>query len=203
MRKYLNLEGKPYKNCLSCQHRTEKQCGPRTSSMTLPEWCEYMRAMKEANHLTNQEIEKRSGVSVKTIEKIMALSCDQDIMRDTARRIEEAIMGSASQFPCYTEFASSAPEVSEKLSKALIDLERALNDNEDYRNAMNNVQAIHADELQATRDEANAKIAYLRTQLERAQRDNDNLWAEINRKSKIVDMFLEKQNVVLLGSKQE
>lgn len=193
MRKYIDLEGKPYKNCLSCQHRTEKQCGPRTSSMTLLEWCEYMRTMKEANHLTNQEIEKRSGVSVKTIEKIMALNCDQDIMRDTARRIEEAIMGSSAQFPCYLEFASSAPEASEKLSNALLDLERALNDNEDYRNAMNNVQATHAIELQAIRDECDAKIAYLRAQLEREQRDNDNLWSEVNRKSKIIDMFVEMQ----------
>lgn len=191
MRKYIDLEGKPYKNCLTCKHRTEKQCGPRTSSMPLLAWCEYMRAMKEANHLTNQEIEKRSGVSVKTIEKIMALSCDQDIMRDTARRIEEAIMGSSIQFPCYMEFASSVPEASEKLNKALIDLERALNDNEDYRNAMNNVQVTHAAELQAIRDEYNTKIAQLRTQLERAQRDNDNLWVEVNRKAKIIDMFVE------------
>lgn len=197
MKKFLNLEGKPYTKCLNCPHRTEKQCGPRTSSMSLLAWCEYMRAMKEANHLTNLEIEKRSGVSVKTIEKLMALNCDQDIMRDTARRIEEAIMGSTEQFPCYLEFASSAPEASEKLSKALIDLERALNDNEDYRNAMNNVQAMHAVELQAIRDECNTKIAYLRAQLEREQRDNDNLWAEINRKSKIIDMLLEKQNALL------
>lgn len=197
MKKFLNLEGKPYTKCLNCQQRTEKQCGPRTSSMPLLAWCEYMRAMKEANHLTNLEIEKRSGVSIKTIEKLMALNCDQDIMRDTARRIEEAIMGSPAQFPCYLEFASNAPEASEKLSKALIDLERALNDNEDYRNAMNNVQAMHAVELQAIRDECDAKIAYLRAQLEREQRDNDNLWAEINRKSKMIDMLLEKQNALL------
>lgn len=195
MRKYIDLEGKPYKNCLNCQHRTEKQCGPRTSSMSLLEWCEYMRAMKEANHLTNLEIEKRSGVSVKTIEKIMALNCDQDIMRDTARRIEEAIMGSSTQFPCYLEFAGSAPEASEKLNKALLDLERALNDNEDYRKAMNNVQATHAVEVQAIRDESDAKIAYLRNQLDRAQKDNDNLWAEINRKSRIIDLLMETQQI--------
>lgn len=193
MRKHIDIEGKPYRNCLSCQHRTEKQCGPRTSSMPLLAWCEYMRVMKEANHLTNLEIEQRSGISLKTIEKIMALNCDQDIMRDTARRIEDAILGPATQFPCYMEFANSAPEASEKLNKALIDLERALNDNEDYRNAMNNVQATHAVELQAVRDEDNAKIADLRAQLEREQRDNDNLWAEIGRKSKIIDMFMEMQ----------
>lgn len=195
MKRTLNLADKPYNKCLTCQYRTEKQCGPRTSSMPLLNWCEYMRALKEANKLTNAEIEKRSGVSVKTIEKIMALNCDQDIMRDTARRIEEAIMGASDQFPCYLDFGM--PEASEKLNAALIDLERALNDNEDYRKAMDNVQITHIAELQAVRDEDNSKIADLRSQLDRAQRENDYLWAEINRKAKIIDMFLERQGVVL------
>lgn len=194
MRKTLNLADKPYYKCLTCLYRTEKQCGPRTSSMTLLNWCEYMRALKEANKLTNIFVSEKSGVSIKTIEKIMALNCDQDIMRDTARRIEEAIMGGASdQFFCYLDFEQGVPEASEKLNTALLDLERALHDNEDYRNAMDNVQITHAAELQAVRDEDNAKIADLRSQLERLQRDNDNLWAEVNRKSKIIDMFLANQ----------
>lgn len=193
MRKHVDIEGKPYKNCLSCQYRTEKQCGPRTASMSLMEWCEYMRAMKEATHLTNLEIEKRSGVSLKTIEKIMALNCDQDIMRDTARRIEQAILGTSIQFPCYMEFANTAPEAGEKLNKALLDLERALNDNEGYRDAMNNVQITHALELQAVRDEDNAKLAELRAQLDRERRDNDNLWAEISQKTKLINMFMDMQ----------
>lgn len=195
MKRTFNPADKPYHKCLTCQYRTEKQCGPRTSSMSLLSWCEYMRALKEANKLTNAEIEKRSGVSVKTIEKIMALNCDQDIMRDTARRIEEAILGASDQFPCYLDF--SVPEAGEKLNAALTDLERALHDNEDYRNAIVNVQITHATELQAVRDEDNAKIADLRSQIDRAQRENDYLWAEINRKSKIIDMFLEKQGVIL------
>lgn len=194
MKRTYNLAEKPYNKCLTCPHRTEKQCGPRTSLLSLLDWCILMRALKEANKLTNAEIEKRSGVSVKTIEKIMALNCDQDIMRDTAKRIEEAIMGPSDHFPCYLDFEQGVPEASEKLNTALLDLERALNDNEDYRKAMDNVQITHAAELQAVRDEDNAKIADLRSQLERAYRENDNLWAEVNRKSKIIDMLLEKQN---------
>lgn len=194
MKRTFNPADKPYHKCLNCQHRAENRCNPRTSQLSLLDWCILMRALKEGDKLTNAEIEKRSGVSVKTIEKIMALNCDQDIMRDTARRIEEAIMGAADQFPCYLDFG--VPEAGEKLNAALIDLERALHDNEDYRNAMDNVQITHAAELQAVRDEDNARIADLRNQLDRVQRENDNLWAEINRKSKIIDMFLEKQDVI-------
>lgn len=197
MRKTLNLADKPYYKCLTCLYRTEKQCGPRTSSMPLLDWCEYIRAMKEANKLTNIYVSEQSGVSIKTIERIMALNCDQDIMRDTARRIEDVVIGHAVQFPCYLDFEQGVPEASEKLNTALLDLERALHDNEDYRNAMDNVQITHAAELQAVRDEDNAKISDLRSQLERLQRDNDNLWAEVNRKSKIIDMFLEAQKSAL------
>lgn len=189
---------KPYNKCLECQHRKEGRCdGPRTSAMPLARWCEFMRSLKEANKLTNMEIADRSGVSVKTIERIMAQNCDQDIMRDTARRIEDAIIGSSNQYPCYLAFEEAVPHSDGKLNEALRELERVLDDNEDYRKALDGIHASYKEEMQIIRDEAQRKIEYLRTQIDRLQRDNDNLWAENNRKSKVVDMFLEKQNVML------
>ena len=67
-------------------------------------WCEYMRDIKEAFHLTNTYIAIESDVSVKTVEKIMALNYDQDIMRATSRRIELAVIGSATKRPCYLDY---------------------------------------------------------------------------------------------------
>ena len=96
-----DISSKPYNKCLKCCHRHVSCNGPRTSSMPLHDWCEYMRDMKEANGLTNAEISESTGISVKTIEKLLALSYEQDIMRETARKIEEAIIGSASQATCY------------------------------------------------------------------------------------------------------
>lgn len=198
MRKRIDPADKPYNRCLNCQHRTEKRCdGPRTSAMPLERWCEFMRLLKEANRLTNQEIADRSGVSIKTIERIMAINCDQDIMRDTARRIEDAIIGSSNQYPCYLAFEETVPESNEKLNDALRELERVLDDNEDYRKALDNIHDSYKAEMQTIRDEAQAKITYLREHIDRLQRDNDNLWMENNRKSKIVDMFLEKQDLIL------
>jgi hypothetical protein len=97
---------------------------------------------------------------------------------------------------CYLEIANSVPEASEKLNTAMIDLERALSDNEDIRKAMDNVQITHAAEMQAIRDEAQKKIDYLREQNLRLQRDNDNLWAENIRKSKLIDSLIEKSNIL-------
>ena len=127
----------------------------------------------------------------------MALNSDQDIMRETARRIEDAIIGSSNQYPCYLAFEENVPEASDKLNDALRELERALADNNDYRKALDNIHASYNAEMQLIRDDAQAKIAFLRSQLDRLQRDNDYLWTESNRKSKMIDMFIEQQTAGL------
>lgn len=192
MKKQTSVNDKPYNRCLTCQHRTDKRCdGPRTSAMPLDRWCEFMRAMKEANKLTNLQIAEKSGVSIKTIERIMARNCEQDIMRETARMIEDAIIGSSNQYPCYLAFEEIVPSESEKLADTFRELERALADNEDYRKALDGIHASYREELQTVRDEAQKKIVFLRNQIDRLQRDNDYLWEENKRRSKIIDRFID------------
>ena len=190
MKKVLDFAHKPYYKCLVCSHFSEKRCGIPLSRLPLEDWCICIRVVKEAKHLTNAYVAEKAEVSIKTIEKIVALNCDQDIRRDTARRIEDAVFGEPCEIVCYLEMADSVPEASEKLNSAMIDLERALSDNEDIRKAMDNVQITHAAEMQAIRDEEQKKIDYLREQNLRLQRDNDNLWAENIRKSKLIDNLL-------------
>lgn len=193
MKKRQPPSGKPYNKCLTCQHRIERRCdGPRTSAMTLDRWCEFMKDMKIANGLTNQDVADRSGVSIKTIERIMAQNSDKDIYRETARLIEDAIIGSSNQYPCYLAFEESVPRESEKLNDALRELERVMGDNEDYRKALDGIHDSYKEELQIVRDEAQSKIAFLRSQIDRLHRDNDYLWAENNRKSQVIDRFIGK-----------
>ena len=183
---------KPYNRCLVCEYRKEKRCdGPRTSAMSFPRWCEFMRLMKDANHLTNAQIAKQADVSVKTIERIMAGNLDQDIYRDTARRIENAVIGSSNQYPCYLAFEEEHPNNDARLNEALRDLERALAANEASRRDLDGIHASY----QQIRAEDREKISFLRAQVERLQRENDNLWAENIRKSKLVDRLLEKNSL--------
>jgi hypothetical protein len=195
MKKVLDFADKPYYKCLVCSHFSEKRCGIPLSRLPLADWCICIRVVKEAKHLTNAYVAEKADVSIKTIEKIVALNCDQDIRRDTARRIEDAVFGEPCDIVCYLEIADSVPEASERLNTAMIDLERALSDNEDIRKAMDNVQISHAAEMQAIRDEDQKKIDYLREQNMRLQRDNDNLWAENIRKSRLIDSLIEKNNI--------
>lgn len=202
MKKKSTFGEKPYNRCLSCQHRKVRCDGPRTSGLELKRWCEYMRDMKEINGLTNLEIAQAADVSVKTVERLMALNADKDILRDTARRIENVIIGSTSTYPCYLAFEEeNRPD--EKVNDAMRELERALADNKDYRQALDNIHSSYKAEMETIRAEAQKKIDFLLDEVARLRADNANLWAENNRKSKVVDMFLEKQNFMLMGGKNE
>lgn len=91
---------KPYYRCLHCP-RFRSICGGRpTRGMDLKTWCEYMRDVKEHFHLTNAYIAHEADVSIKTIERIMAINCEQDIMRATARRIELVVIGQVGDHTC-------------------------------------------------------------------------------------------------------
>lgn len=202
MKKKSDFTGKPYNRCLSCPHRKIRCDGPRTSGMELHRWCEYMRDMKEINGLTNAEIAERADVSVKTVEWIMSLRCDHDIQRDTARRIENAIIGSANTYPCYLAFEEeNRPD--EKMDDAMRELERALADNQDYRSALDNIHSSYRAEMETIRAEAQKKIDFLLEQVAQLRADNNNLWAENNRKSKVIDTFLARQDFRFVGGNND
>lgn len=107
---------KPYFRCLSCTRFRHVCGGMPTRGMDLKDWCEYMRDVKDVAHLTNAFIAQESDVSVKTIERIMAINYDQDIMRATARRIEMVVIGAVGNHVCAMDYANStAAEEIERL----------------------------------------------------------------------------------------
>lgn len=183
---------KPYNRCLSCQHRKVSCDGPRTSAMPFPRWCEFMRDMKEVNGLTNAYIAEKADVSIKTVERIMSLNTDQDIMRDTARRIEDAIIGSSNQYPCYLAFEESNPKDQTELHTAMRELERALKDNEDYQKALDRIHDSYSAEMQLIRSDAQKKIDFLVQEIIRLRIESDGWRMENERKSKIIDVYITK-----------
>lgn len=119
---------KPYSRCLSCT-RFKKSCGGiPTRGMDLQTWCEYMRDVKERTHLTNADISKEADVSIKTIERIMAINIEQDIMRSTARRIELVIIGPVGDHACDLDF-EGRPDP-ERIDRLLAEIEYWRTENE-------------------------------------------------------------------------
>ena len=108
---------KPYFRCLSC-HRFRRECGGMpTRGMDLQEWCEYLRDVKEAFHLTNAYIAQEAEVSVTTIERIMAIDTTKDIIRATARRIEMVVLGSVGNHICAMNDSYAADRINSLLAE--------------------------------------------------------------------------------------
>ena len=112
---------KPYFRCLSCP-RFRRVCGGiPTREMDLKDWCEYMRDVKDIAHLTNADIAKGADVSVKTIERIMAINCEQDIMRATTRRIELVVIGRVGRHICEIDYDENT--TTERIDRLLAEIE--------------------------------------------------------------------------------
>ena len=119
---------KAYYRCLSCP-RFRTLCGGRpTRDMDLQSWCEYMRDVKDHFRLTNAYIAKESDVSIKTIENIMALNREQDIMRATARRIELVVIGPVRDHLCDLDYDKNA--ISDTISRLQAQVEYLKKENE-------------------------------------------------------------------------
>ena len=102
-----DTSNKPYNRCLTCRHFRHSCAGLPTRDMSLQEWCEYMRDVMDYEHLSNPFIAQLAGVSLKTIERIRASCVENDFMRETARRIEVAVIGNVTTVQCYVDYENS------------------------------------------------------------------------------------------------
>ena len=80
-----------------------------------------MRDVKELARLTNAYIAKEADVSIKTIERIMAINIEQDIMRAIARRIELAVIGPVGEHTCYLDYSDDT--AAERINRLLQEVE--------------------------------------------------------------------------------
>ena len=102
---------KPYYRCLSCP-RFRSMCGGiPTRGLDLQEWSELIRDVMDHFNLSAAYVSKEADVSQRTVERIHAVNIEQDIMRSTARRIEQVVLGSVTRFICDMDYdAKSAAE---------------------------------------------------------------------------------------------
>ena len=89
-----------------------------------------MRNVKELAHLTNAYIAKEADVSIKKIENIMAINCDHDILRATARRIEQVVIGPVTKYSCDIDYDDST--ATDRINALLVQIEHLQKENERY-----------------------------------------------------------------------
>lgn len=104
MKQRQNASTKPYNRCLSCP-RFRIECGGiPTRGLDLKEWSEYIRDVMDHFELTAPEVAKDADVSLRKVESIHAVNIKEDIMRATARRIEQVVLGSVTRYICDMDF---------------------------------------------------------------------------------------------------
>ena len=78
--------------------------GIPTRGLDLKEWSELIRDVMDFFHLSCAYVAKEADVSQRTVERIHAVNIEQDIMRATARRIEQIVLGSVTRFICDMDY---------------------------------------------------------------------------------------------------
>ena len=115
------LSTKPYYKCLLCP-RFRKICGGRpTRDMSLPEWCEYICDVMDFFHLSVTLVAEGADVSVRTMERVKARNCEQDLMRGTTRRVEQFVLGPVGEFTCCLDYNDSA--AAERINRLMQEIE--------------------------------------------------------------------------------
>lgn len=89
--------------------------------MDLKNWCEYICDVMDVFSLKNADVAKEADVSTKTMEKIRAINYEQDIMRATARRIEQVVLGPVGNHTCYLDFSDDT--AMERINRLLAEIE--------------------------------------------------------------------------------
>ena len=119
---------KPYYKCLSCPRFRNTCAGLPTRDMTLQEWCELIRDVMDVFHISCAYVAENGDVSIKTVERIKARNIDQDIMRGTSRRVEQIVLGPASNHTCYLDHDPTADAELIKQLRAEVEYWRKEND---------------------------------------------------------------------------
>lgn len=190
-------EDKPFNRCFQCPSFRNGCSGPNLFAMGVERACEFLQLARIFLKYSYQYVSDKTEVSLATVKRIL-MGKVADPSFYTLKALSDFLLGDPNgKFPCANPGIAYDPETTKKLNDAMRELERAVADNEDYRQALDSIHASYNAEMRIIREEAKAQIADLRSQIDRLHRDNDNLWAENNRKSKVVDMFLAQQTVIL------
>lgn len=186
---------KPFNKCFLCPSFRNGCSGPNLMEMEFPRACEFLQLVRIFLKLSYQQTADGSGVSLSTTKRLLTGKLE-DPSYYTMRAVCHFLVGDPNgKSPCSIPDMAPDREHDQRLDDAMLELERALADNKDYREALDRIHDSYKLEMQIIRDEAQKKIDYLRSQNEYLQRDNENLWAENNRKAALVDEFWRKQKI--------
>ena len=189
---------KPFNKCFQCPSFRNGCSGPNIAVMEPTRACEFLQMTRVFLDYSYQYVADETDLSLATVKRTLNGKIS-DPSFYTISVLSRFLCGDPNgKYPCALPNIVPDSEHTLMLNDAMRDLERALADNADYRKVLDSIHDSYKAEMQIIRDEALSKIAFLRGQLDRVQKENDDLWEENKRKSKIVDMFVAQQTADLV-----
>jgi hypothetical protein len=151
------LEEKPYNICISCPKIGQTCDGPNFLAMTVERWCEWCHLRRDYLKWKNQTIADKAGVSKISIDRIMA--CDvKDLRITTMQSVTKALVnGVWGQSPCVL--------VTETEKEIYVDNPVIVAQCQHLQNTLDTLSVEYKAELAHVREEAQAKIDFLRDQV--------------------------------------
>lgn len=183
---------KPFNKCFECRSFRNGCSGPNLSVMGIERVCEFLQLARIFLNHSYQEVADGTGLSLATVKRTLTGKVS-DPSFFTISAISMFLLGDPNgKYPCAIPNMLSNHDNDIKLNNALIDLERAMNDNKDYRQALDNIHVSYNAEMQMIRDDAQKKIDFLLAEVERLRAECAGWKYENDRKGKMIDEYIIK-----------
>lgn len=186
-------EDKPFNKCFECRSFRNGCSGPNLSVIgTIERVCEFLQLARIFLNYSYQDVADETGLSLATVKRTLTGKVS-DPSFFTISAIARFLLGDPNgKYPCAIPNMLSNPENETALNNALIELERAMDDNRDYRQALDAIHASYNAEMRLIRDEAQKKVDFLLATVERLQNECAGWKYENDRKGKLIDTYMDK-----------
>lgn len=191
-------EDKSYNKCFKCNSFRVSCSGPDLPVAGIERTCEFLQMTRIFLGYSYQQVADGTAsigmpVSLNAIKRILPGKVPNPDYYSVVA-ISKFLLGvpDGSKQPCAIPNIVSNSESEAQLNDALRDLERLHADNKEYREIIDNIHRSYKAEMDAIREEAQKKIDFLLSSNQLLRSDLDSWRAESDRKSKLIDKYLDK-----------
>lgn len=168
-----------YDRCLSCSYLGNGCSGPRTSAMPYMRWLEWIKDLRQLRKsqgwkVSNNDISEACDLAKNTVDNIFA-GKNKDVSRTTAGLIEDYLIGGSVRWPCPMDLNIEKDVVYQDRPETLVALEIKSGEVISMQKALDDIHASYQKELEAVREDAERKIAYLLKENDQKDRVIDKL----------------------------
>lgn len=189
---FVVTEDKPFNKCFQCHSFRNGCSGPNPLVMSVDRLCEFLQMARIFRHLSYQETADGTDLSLATVKRILTGKVSDPSFFAMAALTKFLVGDPTGKHPCAIPNIVSSPESEKQLTDALLELDRALADNSEYRAALDNIHISYKAELDAIRSDSQRKVDYLMAEVERLREEVVSWRAENERNGRLIDAYISK-----------